>query len=278
MLKYSSQILDSFSYTIITTNIYKIILRENFIEVNTNNYSYNEYFLIREFENMTNDEINTTITENFQLYLEFAKLNEETQNIKNEIAELKFALTNSDYQIIKCAENFMLGSVLPYDFSQLLSNRTEIRDKINTLQNGETLNDEDKLQKAIDKKIIEMSAIAQTTITNGIDFNNEHYRLNTTDQINLTSMFSMAQVGIPVPYHSDNNVCRIYQPEEMIPLVQSCIQWITYHTTYFNLLKHQIIDLKSIDDVENIIYGMELKPEYQNILNMILSTITNPSE
>jgi hypothetical protein len=119
------------------------------------------------------------------------------------------------------------------------------------------------------RKIIEMSAICQTTITNGIDYNGEHYRLNTTDQINLTSLYSLAQLGQSVPYHADGQVCRIYTPEEMVGLAQAGTQWIIYHTTYFNLLKHQILEMSTIEEVEAVTYGMELKPEYQSTLNAI---------
>lgn len=275
MLKYSSDILPKYSYTLISSDFYKVILRENFIKIDSAHYSYNEYSIVRQFINLTNDEINSNIETNFDVFIEFAKLNEETQNLKNEISELKASLSNSDYQIIKCTEKFMLGSVLPCDFSQLLTTRTEIRNKINLLESGETLSDTDLLQNAKDKKIIEMSAIAQTTITNGIDYNGEHYRLNTMDQINLTSMYSLAQSGKPTPYHSDNKVCRIYTSSEMITLVHACIQWITYHTTYFNLLKHQIIETETISDVENITYGMQLKAEYQAIINSITASVSS---
>lgn len=272
MLKYSSEILPLYEY-IPHGDYYKVSLRENFTEISSSQYSYNEYCIVREFEGLSNEEIDNKISEEFDLYLEFAKLNEETQNIKQEISELKLALSNSDYQIIKCTENFMLGSVLPYDFSQLLAQRTEIRNRINILENNEELTDEDKLQKAKDKKIIEMSAISQTTITNGTDFNGEHYRLNTTDQINLTSMYSLAQAGSSVPYHADNSVCRIYPSEEMIGLVQTCMSYITYHTTYFNLLKHQILNMTSIDEVNAVSYGMTLLPEYQAVIDSVTSSL-----
>ena len=44
---------------------------------------------------------------------------------------------------------------------------------------------------------------------------------------------------------------------------------ILFHTTYFNLLKHQILEMSTIEEVEAVTYGMELKPEYQSTLNAI---------
>jgi len=57
----------------------------------------------------------------------------------------------------------------------------------------------------------------------------------------------------------------------MVGLVQAATQFITYHTTYFNLLKHTISDINDIDEVKRVKYGMELSPEYQTILNTILT-------
>ena len=116
-----------------------------------------------------------------------------------------------------------------------------------------------------------MCSLCQTTITSGIDYNDEHYRLNTTDQINLTSLYSLAQLGQSVPYHADGKVCRIYTSEEMIRLVQTATKWVIYHTTYYNLLKHQIQDMTDIDEIKKVEYGTELSSEYQTILNTILT-------
>lgn len=161
----------------------------------------------------------------------------------------------------------MLGSILPYDFSKLLFNRMEIRDNINALQDNSL--EVDALEKLKERKITEMSAASQTTITNGIDYNEKHYRLNTTDQINLTSLYSLAQSGASVPYHADGEVCRVFAPEEMCGLVQNATKWVIYHTTYFNLLKHQILALETEDEIKAVYYGIELKDEYKSVLKSI---------
>jgi hypothetical protein len=96
----------------------------------------------------------------------------------------------------------------------------------------------DSLDEERNKKIIEMMAYSQTTITNGIDYNEKHYRLNTTDQINLITLYSLAAQGKSVPYHADDEVCRVFTPDEIVGLVNAASAWIIYHTTYFNLLKH----------------------------------------
>lgn len=266
MLLKSISPVNKFDYVRIKDNIYKIKLRTDILEYN-NCYSYNQYEIITE---ITNSNIDEEIEINFEKYLELGKFEDEIKRKENLIKSYKKNLSNSDYQIIKTLENYSLGLTLPYDYSELISERQEMRDLINNLEAAET-EDIDELAQCKSRKITEMCSVCQTTITSGIDYNNEHYRLNTTDQINLTSLGALAQQGKPVPYHADGQVCRIYSPEEMVGLVQAATQFITYHTTYFNLLKHTISDINDIDEVKRVEYGMELSSEYQTILNTILT-------
>lgn len=266
MLLKSISPVNKFDYVKIKGNIYKIKLRTDILEYN-NYYSYNQYEIITE---ITNENVDEEIEINFDKYLELGRFEDEIRRKENLIKSCKRSLSNSDYQIIKTLENYSLGLTLPYDYSELISERQEKRDLINNLEAAAT-EDIDELAQCKSRKITEMCSICQTTITSGIDYNNEHYRLNTTDQINLTSLGALAQQGKSVPYHADGQVCRIYSSEEMLGLVQAATQFIIYHTTYFNLLKHIILDLTDVDEVKNVEYGMELSSEYQTILNTILT-------
>lgn len=58
----------------------------------------------------------------------------DTQYFKNEIDKYKKLLADSDYQVTKCLEASMAGDPLPYDFQDLRSNRQQIREKINILE------------------------------------------------------------------------------------------------------------------------------------------------
>ena len=80
---------------------------------------------------------------------------------------------------------------------------------------------------------------------------------------------SMAIAGKKVPYHADGQLCRIYEPEEMIGLVRKALSWIVYHTTYYNLLKHQIQEMVTEKEVKDVYYGCPLKEEYYEILKTI---------
>lgn len=50
------------------------------------------------------------------------------------IAELKKQLSATDYRVIKCAECQILGVEMPYDVTELHTERQAIRDEINRLE------------------------------------------------------------------------------------------------------------------------------------------------
>lgn len=245
---------------------YKVIFTADVMETTTGYYC-KEYPIVIEAESIT--AATEKVEQNFDAYFEWGKSNYEEANKAAKVSIYKNQLNASDYQVIKCAESFMLGNVLPYNFSELLYKRNSTREAINAAEEEYILESE-KLENLKNLKIMEMSAQSQYMIKNGIDYNNEHYSLNTHDQINLTSLYALAQAGQSVPYHADGQVCRIYSAEEMVGLVQASIQWIIYHTTYFNLLKHLILDQDDAEVIEAVEYGMVLTEEYQTILDSIL--------
>lgn len=265
MLKKSKIEPKRIEYQILSSNVVKALLREN-ITLEFDEYTYNEYsLLINNKENIVAD-----IEENFNIYLGQAKENENNLKRTIKIDNLKNSLNNTDYQVIKCVESYMLDSVLPYDFSTLIYERIAWRDKINCIQEN-LLTEEPSLEQEKERKIMEMMACCQSIISNGIDYNDEHYRLNTTDQINLSTLSVLAQQGKSVPYHADGQVCRIYESAEILGLISKATQFIIYNTTYFNLLKHTILNLESIEEIKSITYGSALSEEYQKILDSIVN-------
>lgn len=56
------------------------------------------------------------------------------QRIKQKVADLKQALTDSDYKVMKCYEASMLGQPMPYDIEEVHAERQAMRDKINELE------------------------------------------------------------------------------------------------------------------------------------------------
>lgn len=133
--------------------------------------------------------------------------------------------------------------------------------------------EEQHLQEAKEAKISFLSKTCQSLIEAGIDFNGEHYSLESTDQINLSKLESIATMSPTTPlfYHSDGNLCRQYTAEEIRSLSQAAVAWITYHTTYFNYAKAYINSLKTVDEIAYFKYGMTFSIEYQVLFDAIVS-------
>lgn len=255
--------ITSIEYKEIKNNVYEVSFREN-IEEKNGVYFCDEYKIT-----LSSNDIEEDIKTKRDSLLAGAKLQDELEKKEELIKTYQNSLNNTDYKVIKSLEYFSLGLPLDLDYGKLLSDRQNYRDTINNL-NSE-ISDDEELAQIKNRKIKELCSLNQTTIINGIDFENKHYRLNTTDQINLTSLYSLAQLGQSVPYHADGELCEIFPAEKMINLVQTAIKFIIYHTTYFNLLKHQVLDMTDKEEIEAVSYGDELKDEYKQIL----SSITN---
>lgn len=254
----------------INNTIYKVFFRENIESLNTDKVSCDEYTILT--ENSTPEETETIeafIEANKEVLLSSAIEQDKIKSNQNKIEDMQTGLNNTDYKVLKNLENFMIGIPFEQDLSSICSSRQLMRDSINNIQQ-DISDDDDLLSQAKQRKINEISLTSQTMIINGVEFNGKRYRLNTTDQINMSALSAMAQMGNKVPYHADGEICRIFEPEEMVQLAQTATSWIVYHTTYFNLLKHQILEYDNLEDVEKVYYGIKLKDEYQQIINTIV--------
>ena len=118
-----------------------------------------------------------------------------------------------------------------------------------------------------------LSSTCHQLIENGIDFNEEHYSLTYTDQMNLSKLASVAMMTpqTPIFYHSDGNLCRQFTPEEILQLSQMAVAWISYHTTYFNFAKAYIESLSDFSEIALFKYGMSLDGDLQTQMNAIIS-------
>lgn len=260
----------------VSESIYKIIFRENIKSLSSTKITCDEYTVFT--ENSSDKTIDEFVKENKSVLLNTAIAQDEIKANENKINNMKTSLANTDYKVLKNLENFIIGIPFESDLSSVCSNRQYMRDSINNIQT-DNFDEDDLLSQTKQRKINEISLISQSTIINGVEFNGKHYRLNTTDQINISALNMMAQMGNKVPYHADGEVCRIFEPEEMIELAKASTSWIVYHTTYFNLLKHQILDYTTIEEVESVYYGTPLKEEYQQIINTIINGgVTNETE
>lgn len=131
-----------------------------------------------------------------------------------------------------------------------------------------------------ERKIQEMSATCNAIIVAGFDVelsDNEihHFSLTVQDQLNLITLSSMAAAGETyIPYHADDELCKMFSAQDINAIVAAATEFKTYHTTYFNSLKVYINSMDSIDDVANTTYGIDIPEEYQSdVLKILLAQI-----
>lgn len=127
-------------------------------------------------------------------------------------------------------------------------------------------------------KSAEMSATCNKIITNGFDAilsdgENHHFSLTIQDQLNLITLSSMVAAGETViPYHADGELCKGYSIEDITTIINTATSFKTYHVTYFNSLKVYIDSMNDINEVNNVVYGIDIPEEYQSdVLKQLLS-------
>lgn len=130
-----------------------------------------------------------------------------------------------------------------------------------------------------EKKLAALSKQCQDAITHGVDVQLtsgeiKHYSLSVEDQLNIASMVTLIQQGIPtVPYHADGELCEYYTAEDMQLIATAATTWKTYHITYFNSLKNYINSLDNMDDIVAIQYG--IMPPADFCSDVLLEMINN---
>lgn len=131
-------------------------------------------------------------------------------------------------------------------------------------------------------KINEMSRQCQENITQGFDIVlsdgvQHHFSLQLTDQLKISKLNDKAVLGENfLPYHADNEPCKIYTAED-IRIINSQMEYIIeYQTTYFNSLKMYINNMTDKDDIINLQYGDEIPQNFQSdVLKLFIAESQN---
>lgn len=131
--------------------------------------------------------------------------------------------------------------------------------------------EEQKFQEYISIKLQELSNQCQKAITDGIEYNGEHFSYTLTDQNNISNTFQLAMsTGLSVPYHADGQDCRLYSKEEIMSIYFAQETNVTHHTTYYNQLKQYILTLTTEEEINAVEYGQELTGTYLETYNKIM--------
>ena len=142
----------------------------------------------------------------------------------------------------------------------------------------------DYLAEAKANKEAEISSSCNAAIVAGMDVETtqgtEHFSLEETDQINLTTAYNAVLSGASqYPYHADGQLCRMFTAEEITAISNASIAHKLYHTTLCNHLLTWVRRAETDLEVESITYTAEGLPE-DLAANMaqVLAAATSVSE
>jgi len=124
-------------------------------------------------------------------------------------------------------------------------------------------------------KLAELSAACNATITAGMDVETsqgvEHFSLQETDQINLSTALSAIQAGAAgYPYHADKALCRLFTTEEIAALARAATAHKLYHTTYYNHLAAWVRRCETAEELGAVTYGAALPEDLAASMAAIL--------
>ena len=150
--------------------------------------------------------------------------------------------------------------------------------------NGEYTIEEEPDDRPLDEiradKLAELSIYCNSAIVAGVDVETtqgiEHFSLQETDQINLTTALSAIQNGaVSYPYHADGQLCRLFSAKEIQDISEASIKHKLYHTTLCNHLfawARRVEDKKELADIK---YSIENLPQdlKQNMIDILEKTV-----
>ena len=115
-------------------------------------------------------------------------------------------------------------------------------------------------------KLEELSASCNAAITIGMDVETtqgtEHFSLQETDQINLTTALSAVQSGAAgYPYHADGQLCRLFTAAEIQAIAAASVKHKLYHTTLCNHLLTWARRAETKEELSGITYAADGLPE-----------------
>lgn len=115
-------------------------------------------------------------------------------------------------------------------------------------------------------KETEISNACNAAIVAGMDVDTcqgtEHFSLQETDQINLTTALSAVEAGAAgYPYHADGQLCRMFTGDEIRAIAQASIQHKLYHTTLCNHLLTWARRAETAEELDGITYAADNLPE-----------------
>ena len=130
----------------------------------------------------------------------------------------------------------------------------------------EDVPDDRPLDEIRTDKLAELSSSCNDAITAGMDVETtqgtEHFSLQETDQINLTTALSAVQSGASgYPYHADGQLCRLFTAAEIQAIAAASVKHKLYHTTLCNHLLTWARRAETAEELSGITYAADGLPD-----------------
>ena len=125
-------------------------------------------------------------------------------------------------------------------------------------------------------KITALSATCEQTIYNGLELElsegTERFEYKDKDQTNIKAMFDAVVFGAEkYPYQSEDGKCRVFTAQDIITLYTSLEGLRTAQLTYYHQLKDLVNTLETEEEINAVTYGQELKGEYLQHYNEMMT-------
>ena len=123
----------------------------------------------------------------------------------------------------------------------------------------------DALEATRSAKEAELSDACNAAIVAGMDVETtqgtEHFSLQETDQINITTAYNAVVSGVPqYPYHADGALCRMFSADEIKDISAASIKHKMYHTTLCNHLLTWARRAETAEELAGITYSADNLP------------------
>lgn len=139
-------------------------------------------------------------------------------------------------------------------------------------------NEQITLDFVVASKISQMKQQCSDTIINGLDIklsdgNTYHFDLTLEDQVNILALKNeLDSDAEQFSYHYAGGLCKYFTREDITTIINESEKFKNYHLVYFNSLKNYITKLKTISEVNDIVYGCKIPKKYQSeVLKELLS-------
>ena len=187
------------------------------------------------------------VTDKYAANAVYSKRLDEVYLIEGKIPQ------SDDYKIVKLQ---LIGEA---EFNAHLSSLNDGKTLLNTTQA--------ELIRARGEKIEEMKSACNVSIWSGIsvrlsDGFLHHYTLTVEDQLNLMYGNIMMRSGqTSFIYHDSGKECELISSKDLNTIIVAANKHITYHTTYFNLMRSCINELDDVSIIDSLKYGDTLPIE-----------------